>query len=101
MSTEAALDREEYVEQAYFFRVCRDRLAANLPAQEVLEHIHQEILTTTRLRFDSETATGALGNPGTGPLARVYYAAAYYDKADRLTATVKEGPNELKAFRLR
>src|SRR5947209_5978252 len=51
MTTAAVLEREEYVEQAYFFRVCRDRLAANLPAQEVLEHIHQEILTTTRLPY--------------------------------------------------
>jgi len=43
------LDREEYVEQAYFFRIFRDRMAANMPAQEVLSHVHQEILSTTRL----------------------------------------------------
>jgi len=43
------LDREEYIEQAYFFRTLRDRLAANFPAQEVLERIHEEILSTTRL----------------------------------------------------
>jgi hypothetical protein len=45
----AILDREEYVEQAYFFRVLRERLAQNIPAQEVLERIHEEILSTTRL----------------------------------------------------
>jgi hypothetical protein len=49
MTTCALLDREEYIEQAYFFRTLRDRLAANLPAQEVLERIHEEILSTTRL----------------------------------------------------
>ena len=43
------LDREEYVEQAYFFRIFRDRMAENMPAQEVLSHVHQEILSTTRL----------------------------------------------------
>jgi hypothetical protein len=43
------LDREEFVEQAYFFRVFRERLAGNHPAQEILEQIHQEILSTTRL----------------------------------------------------
>src|SRR5262249_16966650 len=43
------LDREEYIEQVYFFRVFRDRVATNLAAQEILEHIHEEILSTTRL----------------------------------------------------
>jgi hypothetical protein len=43
------LDREEYIEQAYFFRVMRDRMAENLSTQEILSHIHQEILSTTRL----------------------------------------------------
>ena len=36
MSTAPVLDREEYVEQAYFFRTFRERLADNLPAQDVL-----------------------------------------------------------------
>jgi hypothetical protein len=47
MST--VLEREEYVEQAYFFRVFRERVAENMPSQEVLANIDQEILTTTRL----------------------------------------------------
>jgi hypothetical protein len=47
MST--VLDREEYVEQAYFFRNFRERLAQNMPTQEVLATLDQEILTTTRL----------------------------------------------------
>src|SRR5262249_8832173 len=32
----AILDREEYIEQAYFFRVFRERLDENVPAQEIL-----------------------------------------------------------------
>lgn len=49
MATPNILDREEYIEQAYFFRTLRDRLAANLPTQEILEGVHEEILSTTRL----------------------------------------------------
>jgi len=51
MGNHAELDREEYIEQAYFFRVFRERLASNFPAQEILEQVHQEILSTTRLPF--------------------------------------------------
>jgi hypothetical protein len=43
------LDPEEYIEQAYFFRTVRERLAANLATQDVLDHVHEEILSTTRL----------------------------------------------------
>lgn len=42
-------DREECIEQAYFFRNFRERLEQNIPAQECLESLHQELLTTTRL----------------------------------------------------
>lgn len=43
------LDREEYIEQAYFFRVYRERLQDNVPSQEILQTIQEEILATTRL----------------------------------------------------
>lgn len=45
------LDREEYIEQAYFFHNLRERLATNMATQEVLERIHEEILSTTRLPY--------------------------------------------------
>src|SRR5262245_48081720 len=45
----AVLEREEYIEQAYFFRNLRERLATNLATQEILGLIHEEILSTTRL----------------------------------------------------
>jgi hypothetical protein len=45
------LDREEYIEQAYFFRVLRERQAANWATQEILERVHEEILSTTRLPY--------------------------------------------------
>ncbi len=47
--TQTRHSREEYVEQAYFFRIYRERLDENLPAQEILQSISQELLATTRL----------------------------------------------------
>jgi hypothetical protein len=43
------LDREEYIEQAYFFRTFRERQGSNQATQAILEGIHEEILSTTRL----------------------------------------------------
>jgi hypothetical protein len=49
MSSARSLDREEYIEQAYFFHALGERLAQNLPTQEILARIDEEILATTRL----------------------------------------------------
>lgn len=43
------LEHEEYIEQAYLFRVYRERIEENVPAQEVLDGIAEEILATTKL----------------------------------------------------
>src|SRR5215207_5982667 len=43
------LDREEYIEQAYFFHAFRERVLDGMPAQEVLARIGEELLSTTRL----------------------------------------------------
>lgn len=44
------LDREEYIEQTYFFRTLRERMIEEqIPTQVVLERIHEEILAITRL----------------------------------------------------
>jgi hypothetical protein len=43
------LEREEYIEQVYFFRVLRERIASNMAAQDVIANVHEEILATTRL----------------------------------------------------
>lgn len=45
------LTREEHIEQVYFFRTLRERLAANLSAQEIIQHLHEELLSTTRLPY--------------------------------------------------
>lgn len=73
MSTAPVLDREEFVEQAYFFRVFRERLAENLPAQEVLSRVHDEVLTTTRLPMAIQFLATEMKHSGTlgGGLARL------------------------------
>jgi hypothetical protein len=43
------LEREEYIEQAYFFRVLGERLLESVPTQDVLQLIREEILATTKL----------------------------------------------------
>ncbi len=43
------LNREEYIEQVYFFRVYRERLEDDLPSQEILATVRDEILATTKL----------------------------------------------------
>ncbi|GAC1467259.1 MAG: hypothetical protein NVSMB9_08680 [Isosphaeraceae bacterium] len=43
------LDREEFIEQAYFFRAFRERLVDGQPSQEILARVGEELLSTTRL----------------------------------------------------
>ena len=43
------LEREEYVEQAYLFRMLSERLPENFPMQDLLEQIRHELLATTKL----------------------------------------------------
>lgn len=43
------LDREEYVEQAYFFRVLNERMRQNMATQDLLAALRDEVLSTTKL----------------------------------------------------
>ena len=58
------LDREEYIEQAFFFKVFGERLAESQPSQEVLDDIRQEILSTTRLPMAIDILRGELVHSG-------------------------------------
>lgn len=49
MTTAPLLDREEYVEQAYFFRALVEHMQQNQATQEVLARLREEVLSTTRL----------------------------------------------------
>ena len=46
-----ALSREEYVEQAYFFRTVRERMQMAESTQDLLGSIRQEVLSTTQLPY--------------------------------------------------
>jgi len=48
-SSLAPLGREEYVEQAHFFRALAERLRENVPMQDVLSSVREEVLATTKL----------------------------------------------------
>ncbi|MGD0516508.1 MAG: hypothetical protein ABSA26_03150 [Thermoguttaceae bacterium] len=45
------LDREEYVEQAYFFQTLRERMQQSMSTQDLLIAARQEILATTQLPY--------------------------------------------------
>jgi hypothetical protein len=58
------LEREEYVEQAHLFRTLLERLSDNVPMQELLAHVKQEILSTTRLPLAIDFLLGELRHIG-------------------------------------
>ena len=58
------LDREEYVEQGYFFRILRERLLDNRPTQETLDSIGEEILSITRLPYAIDFLAAELRHTG-------------------------------------
>lgn len=76
MATATALDREEYIEQVYFFRTFRERLVQGLAAQEILERLHEEILATTRLPFAIQFLATELKH--TGELASGFLKLPHY-----------------------
>jgi YD repeat-containing protein len=74
--------------------------ASTVTGDEVLEQTASTynangaaILTISKARNHDETGTGALGDQSTTPKARVTYATAFYDAADRLRASVAYGTN--------
>ncbi len=59
------LDREEYIEQAYLFRVLAERIVAGVAAQEALAAIGQEVLATSKLPMAIDYLVGELKLVGT------------------------------------
>jgi hypothetical protein len=58
------LDREEYVEQAYFFRTLRERMKLDMATQDLLDAIRQEVLATTKLPIALEFMAQELRHTG-------------------------------------
>jgi hypothetical protein len=67
------LEREEYIEQAHLFRALRERLDDNVPMQELLAHVKEEILSTTRLPMAIDFLLTELKHTGmmSGAMARL------------------------------
>jgi hypothetical protein len=67
------LDREEYVEQAHLFRTLGERLSEGTPVQELLDHVKQEVLATTRLPMAIDFLLAELKHTGmmSGAMARL------------------------------
>jgi hypothetical protein len=60
----APLGREEYIEQAHFFRALAERLEVSIPAQEVLQSVREEVLATTKLPLAIDFLLGELRHEG-------------------------------------
>jgi hypothetical protein len=63
-SSLSPLGREEYIEQAHFFRALAERLEVNIPAQEVLSSVREEVLATTKLPLAIDFLLGELRHEG-------------------------------------
>ncbi len=58
------LDRDEYIEQSYFFRLFRERLTENIPAQDILARAHEELLTTTKMPMATQFLAAEIRHAG-------------------------------------
>jgi hypothetical protein len=54
------LDRDEYVEQAHFFKMLADRNALGMSTQELLGLVREEVLSTTKLPMAIDFLAGEL-----------------------------------------
>lgn len=58
------LEREEYIEQAYFWRTMRERMLDGVPSQEIISHVKEEILSTTKLPMALDFLLGEVKHQG-------------------------------------
>ncbi|HEX4129479.1 MAG TPA: hypothetical protein VHZ24_05505 [Pirellulales bacterium] len=58
------LDREEYIEQAYFFRALGQRMQSNQATQDLLASLREEVLATTRLPLALDFLASELRHSG-------------------------------------
>jgi hypothetical protein len=58
------LDREEYIEQAYFWETFLTRMKDGVPAQEIILQVQDEILATTKLPMALHFLVGEIRHRG-------------------------------------
>ena len=89
------LDREEYIEQAYFFRILRERGLENMAIQDILARIHEEILSTTRLPMAIQFLATEIKHSGL--LSSGFQRLSHYFTAFQ-TFTMQQTEDEKKRF---
>ena len=89
------LEKEEYIEQAYFFRMLCLRIGQGQSTQEILEVLDQEILSTTKLPFAIGFLRAELKH--TGQLSRGFERLGHYFTPFQ-TLLVKSAENEKMKF---
>ncbi len=92
------LNREEYVEQAYFFRILGERLPQNMPLQDLLAQARDEVLSTTKLPLALGFLLTELNHAGTvgTAMARLRHYFTPFQ-----TYLVNEAENERGRFDMR
>ncbi len=95
MSQAPLLEREEYIEQAYLFRTVRERLMENQAAQEVLQTVHEELLSSTRLPYAVQFLATELKH--TGILASGFAKLPHYFTAFQ-TFVIRQAEEEKSRF---
>ncbi|MDZ4780533.1 MAG: hypothetical protein SGJ19_09800 [Planctomycetia bacterium] len=92
------LDRTEYIEQAYFYRMLRERMQQNLATQDLLGSIREEVLATTKLPMALDFLQAELRHLGVlGPaFARLKHYFTPFQ-----TFLVEESENERGRFDFR
>jgi len=83
------LDREEYIEQAHFFRALSERTEQGVSTQDLLRTVREEILSTTKLPMAIDFLTGELNLSGVfGPgMARLSH---YFSKFQTFVVSAAE-----------
>lgn len=94
----APLGREEYIEQAHFFRALGERLRDNVPMQEVLGTVREEILATTKLPMAIDFLLAELRHAGVlgSAMARLEHYFSPFQ-----VFVIQESEDERRRFDLR
>ena len=92
------LPREEYIEQAYFFRVVWERLSDNIPMQEAFRTLKDEVLSTTKMPLAIDYMLNEMKHSGTvaPAMAKLHHYFSPYQ-----TFVIQEAENERGRFDLR
>ncbi len=92
------LEREEHVEQAYFFRALRERMLENSPMQETLRSIREELLATTKLPLAIDFLLSELKHRG--EIASAMQRLGHYF-TEFQSFVIREAENERGRFDMR